>query len=83
VEQPHVASTGPKSVLQRLLRNFNVPSGTNAVPNRAVRVGYTQSYMSTPKAEQTTKSKGYPTPIKYLGLLAGKRWQACSTTRQK
>jgi hypothetical protein len=38
------------------LDNFLVPDGTNAVPKRAVLEGKTQSNMSTPKAEQTTKS---------------------------
>ena len=33
-------------------------SGMRAVPKRAVRVGYTQSYMSAPKALQTTISRG-------------------------
>jgi hypothetical protein len=27
--------------------------------------------MSTPKATHTTKSTGYPTPMRYLGLLGG------------
>ena len=40
-----------------------------ADPNLAVLVGNTQSNISTPKLEQTIKSSGYPTPIKYLGLF--------------
>lgn len=35
-----------------------VTSGTRAEPKRAVRVGYTQSYMSAPRALQTTMSSG-------------------------
>ena len=34
--------------------SLSIPtSGTRAVPKRAVREGYTQSYMSAPSAEQT------------------------------
>ena len=33
----------------------SLTSGTKAVPNRAVRDGYTQSNMSAPRAEQTYK----------------------------
>ncbi len=33
-------------------------SGTSATPKRAVRVGYTLSYMSAPSAEHTTMSRG-------------------------
>jgi len=63
--------------------SFICPASTKATPNRAVLVGYTQSYWSTPKAVQTTKSKGYPTPIKYRGRSSGKCRQAWSTTLQK
>jgi hypothetical protein len=35
-----------------------ITGGTNATPNRAVRVGYTQSNISTPSATQTTRSSG-------------------------
>ena len=38
--------------------SFSVPSGTKATPNLAVRVGYTLSYMSAPRAEQITMSRG-------------------------
>lgn len=38
----------------------------------AVLDGNTQSYMSTPNAQQTTISIAKPTPIKYLGLFLGR-----------
>mmetsp|Transcript_35980 Transcript_35980/g.101294 ORF Transcript_35980/g.101294 Transcript_35980/m.101294 type:complete len:241 (+) Transcript_35980:299-1021(+) len=59
------------------------PSGTRAVPNRAVRVGNTESYMSAPRAEQMTTSSGWPTPMTYRGLWAGRRAVHCATTLQK
>lgn len=37
----------------------------------AVRVGHTQSNMSAPRATETTRSSGYPTPITYRGLFCG------------
>ena len=46
---------------QSLPFNRNVPGAfpeINATPKRAVRVGYTQSYISTPNAVHTTKSSG-------------------------
>ncbi len=49
----------------------NYPNYVNTVPNRAVLVGNTQSNISTPKQAHKTKSIGYPTPIKYLGLFFG------------
>ena len=39
----------------------------------AVLVGKTQSNMSTPRAQQTTRSVANPTPIKYLGLSLGSK----------
>jgi len=57
-------------------------SGIKAVPNLAVRDGYTQSYMSAPSAEHTTRSRGYPTPITYRGLSSGNNAVHCDTTLQ-
>mmetsp|Transcript_5105 Transcript_5105/g.21701 ORF Transcript_5105/g.21701 Transcript_5105/m.21701 type:complete len:213 (-) Transcript_5105:199-837(-) len=60
----------------------STPSGTSAVPNRAVREGYTQSYMSAPSAVHSTRSSGYPTPITYRGLSFGSAAAHCDTTLQ-
>ena len=38
----------------RLSMMTSLTSGTKAVPKRAVRDGYTQSYKSAPRAEQTS-----------------------------
>lgn len=45
------------------LMSSSLPSISSACPNRAVRVGYTQSNMSTPRDTSTIKSSAYPTPI--------------------
>ena len=37
-------------------------------------MGHTQSNMSAPRATQTTRSSGYPTPITYLGLCSGNQF---------
>jgi hypothetical protein len=55
----------------------------SGVSYRAVRVGYTQSYMSTPRAVHTTRSSGYPTPMRYRGLSAGSAAVHLDTTGQK
>ena len=39
------------------------PLISNACPNLAVRVGNTQSNISTPSAVKTIRSNAYPTPI--------------------
>ena len=54
-----------------------------AVPNLAVRVGKTQSNISTPKPAHRAISTGYPTPIKYLGLFLGRNSQLYRTIRKK
>lgn len=38
--------------------SLSTPSGTSATPKRAVRVGYTLSYISAPRAVHTTMSRG-------------------------
>lgn len=60
------SSMGEKSVLYTFCFIFNDPGYfmTSALPNRAVREGNTQSYISTPNAEQTTRSNANPTPIR-------------------
>jgi hypothetical protein len=60
-----------KSVAKHLFLTLIYPKVVNAVPNLAVLVGNTQSNISTPKAIHNIRSTGYPTPIKYLGLLLG------------
>lgn len=49
----------------------------------AVRVGKTQSNMSHPSAQQTTKSAANPTPIKYRGFSLGRRSVERCTIFQK
>ena len=43
---------------------FRRPSLEKAVPMRAVRVGSTQSNMSTPEATARTSVVGLPTPMR-------------------
>ncbi len=50
---------------------FNLPRDVNAWPVRPFRVGKTQSNMSTPRATDSTRSSGVPTPIKYRGHSFG------------
>ncbi len=70
--QPQFSSKGLKSVKKLAPFILKNPFLVNAVPNLAVRVEKTQSNISIPKQEQTTKSTGYPTPIKYRGLSLGR-----------
>ena len=70
--QPQSSSKGEKSVKKLPPLILKNPFLVNAVPNRAVRVLKTQSNISTPRQEHTTKSTGYPTPIRYRGLSLGK-----------
>lgn len=63
---------GPKSFEYFYFFNLIYPYDVNAVPNLAVRVGNTQSNISTPCNEAKMISIGYPTPIRYLGLFLGK-----------
>ena len=46
------------------LRMFMRPVEENAVPMRPVRVGSTQSNMSTPQATARTSVVGLPTPMR-------------------
>ena len=47
------------SCAKAVFRSFSMPPCTSAVPNRPVRVGYTESNMSAPSAEQIRMSIGY------------------------
>src|SRR5690606_40891759 len=49
-----------------------VPCAVNNMPFLALRVGITQSNISTPKAMFSKILIGVPTPIKYRGLSSGK-----------
>src|SRR3972149_4283060 len=51
----------------------SLPSEVKTHPLRALRVGMTQSNMSTPCATPSTRSSGVPTPIRYRGLAPGSR----------
>jgi hypothetical protein len=66
--QLQLSSIGFMSFAKAAFFNLIAPESTRATPKRAVRVGYTESYMSAPRAEQTRTSKGYPIPITYRGL---------------
>lgn len=55
---------GRKSFIISLYLSLIKPYLVKAVPNLAVLVEKTQSNISTPRQEHTTKSTGYPTPIK-------------------
>ena len=57
-------SSGVKSRVNLALRMFMRPVLENAVPMRAVRVGSTQSNMSTPSRTARTSVVGLPTPIR-------------------
>ena len=81
--QSHSGSIGWKSNLFCSDLSFLNPLLVNAVPNLAVLVAKTQSNISTPNNAHTTKSTGYPTPIKYLGLSFGISSVHVSTTFQK
>jgi hypothetical protein len=49
----------------------------------AVLVGNTQSNISTPRAQHTTRSAAKPTPIKYRGLSSGSKSVVRCTIFQK
>ena len=55
------------------LRRFSRPSQVSADPVRAVRVGRTQSNMSTPRATTSRMPCGSPMPMKYRGLRLGEQ----------
>ena len=85
VVQSQDSSIGEKSFAKALLLRLRLPGAfmIKADPNLAVLVGNTQSYMSTPSAEQTTKSTANPTPIRYRGLSLGKTSVETETIFQK
>jgi hypothetical protein len=60
----HVGSSGPKSRAYCEFFRFIRPAEENAVPIRAVRVGSTQSNMSTPRPMACSIVVGLPTPIR-------------------
>ena len=49
-------------------------------PLRALRVGSTQSNRSMPRATDSTRSSGMPTPIRYRGRSAGSSAAVISAT---
>src|SRR5476651_2024765 len=63
---------GEKSEANFLLRILITPCVVNNIPLRPLRVGITQSNISMPRSMPSNKFHGVPTPIKYLGLEAGK-----------
>ena len=63
VWQVQLSSMGRGSFLCRALRILRSPKRVNKWPLRALRVGMTQSNMSTPCCTPKTRSSGVPTPI--------------------
>jgi len=57
-------SIGEKSSSHFLLRMLMTPSAVNSCPLRPLRVGITQSNMSTPRSIPSRMFTGVPTPIK-------------------
>src|SRR4029079_9564858 len=76
-EQP--SSSGRSSRAKRALRRLRRPSLVRALPVRAVRVGRTQSNMSTPRAITSSTPSGSPIPMKYRGCVVGRAGAAHST----
>src|SRR5947208_8112606 len=66
------SSRGRSSAAKRALRRLRRPSLVRALPVRAVRVGRTQSNMSTPRATTSSTPSGSPIPMKYRGRSAGR-----------
>ena len=62
--QSQVSSSGAGSRAKRALRRFRRPSQVIALPVRAVRVGSTQSNMSTPASITSRIPSGSPMPMK-------------------
>ena len=55
---------GEKSASHFLLRMLMTPSAVNSWPLRPLRVGITQSNMSTPRSIPSRMFTGVPTPIR-------------------
>src|SRR6266550_736296 len=68
----HPSSRGRSSRAKRALRRLRRPSLVRALPVRAVRVGRTQSNMSTPRVTTSITPSGSPIPMKYRGLSGGR-----------
>src|SRR4051794_27215188 len=62
--QPQCSSSGPGSRWKRAFRRLSLPSQVSALPVRAVRVGSTQSNMSTPLEITSMTPPGSPIPMK-------------------
>src|SRR6476620_124956 len=60
----HPSSSGRWSRAKRALRRLSRPSRVSALPVRAVRVGSTQSNMSTPREITSSTPSGSPIPMK-------------------
>ena len=57
---------------------FIIPSVVNNMPFLALRVGITQSNISTPRAMHSRIFSGVPTPIRYRGFSIGRILQTKS-----
>ena len=62
--QAQPSSSGRGSRAKRAFRRLSRPSQVSALPVRAVRVGSTQSNMSTPRAITSIMPSGSPMPMK-------------------
>src|SRR4051812_5711389 len=69
---------GEKSSAHFLFLILITPCDVNSIPFLPLRVGITQSNISTPKEIPSRIFHGVPTPIKYLGLSTGRLSQHSS-----
>src|SRR4029079_5341863 len=67
-----LSSSGRSSRAKRALRRLSRPSLVRALPVRAVRVGSTQSNMSTPRAITSSTPSGSPIPMKKRGFSSAR-----------
>src|SRR5450432_149401 len=63
---------GEKSNSHFLLSILITPLDVNNIPFLPFLVGITQSNISIPRLMHSNKFQGVPTPIRYLGLSAGR-----------
>src|SRR5215467_14581211 len=66
------SSIGEKSFSHFLLSILITPLEVNNIALRPLRVGITQSNMSTPRLIHSKIFHGVPTPMRYRGLSAGR-----------
>src|SRR3569833_4713739 len=77
------SSRGEKSFSHFLLSILITPLDVKSMAFRPLRVGTTQSNISTPRAIHSRIFQGVPTPIRYRGLYAGRSVQQASVISYK